>query len=67
MVSKKTGWVVALGVAVTLAATGCSSNEKPESTSSVAPTQGTSATTTPETKKEPVTLKFMQYTASGSQ
>ncbi|NOV03496.1 ABC transporter substrate-binding protein [Paenibacillus planticolens] len=71
MVVKKTGWVVALSVVVSLAATGCGSDKKPEASSSSVPKQEPTAAATsaatPETKKEPVTLKFMQYTASGSQ
>jgi multiple sugar transport system substrate-binding protein len=69
MVIKKTGWVVALGVVVSLAATGCGADTKPESsvTPKQEPTAAATTGPTPETKKEPVTLKFMQYTASGSQ
>lgn len=69
MVTKKTGWVVALSVVVSLAATGCGADTKKEtaSTPKQEPTAAATAAATPETKKEPVTLKFMQYTASGSQ
>ena len=61
MVSKKSGWVVTLGVAVSLAATGCVSNEKAESTSSVTPKQEATSTTTPETKKEGYTQIHAVY------
>ncbi|UKS30349.1 sugar ABC transporter substrate-binding protein [Paenibacillus sp. HWE-109] len=70
MVVKKAGWVVALSVVVTLAATGCGSDKKPGEASAAPkqePTSAATAAATPETKKDPVTLKFMQYTASGSQ
>jgi multiple sugar transport system substrate-binding protein len=67
MVTKRTSMVVALGMVVSIAATGCGTTSKPEASAAPKQEATAKATATPVAKKDPVTLNFMQYTASGSQ
>ncbi|SDS65631.1 carbohydrate ABC transporter substrate-binding protein, CUT1 family [Paenibacillaceae bacterium GAS479] len=72
MTVKRKGWVAILGMTVALAASGCGSNTSntdngaSNSTSNAAINSSTSPAPSGKTS-EPVTIKFMQYTASGSQ